>query len=92
MLVIPEWVSLVESKAGIDNHCHPKSNEEDEEHQIPAFPVVFYDPIAQLTISIAAWASPYDSPQWTPHFSPLSIYLSLYVYIPLYASAPKRRE
>lgn len=39
----PEWVSLVEGEAGVDNHGDPEGGEEEEEGPVPALAVVAND-------------------------------------------------
>jgi hypothetical protein len=40
---VPEWVALVESEAGVDNHGNPEGGEEDEEGPVPALAVMAND-------------------------------------------------
>lgn len=40
---LPQRVSLVESKAGVNNHSNPEGNEQNKKSNVPAFPVVPYD-------------------------------------------------
>lgn len=54
--------SLVGSKAGINYLCHSRINEEDEDYQIPTFPIMPYDPTALVPIFIAFWVSPKNRP------------------------------
>jgi len=39
----PEWVALVESEAGVDNHGDPEGGEEEEEGPVPALAVMAND-------------------------------------------------
>ena len=40
---VPEWVALVESEAGVDNHGDPEGGEEEEEGPVPALAVMAND-------------------------------------------------
>lgn len=55
---LPKWVALVESEAGIDDHGHPERDEDDEEHQVPALPVVPYDTAAAAASDLAIPVAP----------------------------------
>jgi hypothetical protein len=57
----PEWVALVESEAGVDDHGDPEGREEHEEGQIPAPPVVPND-----AIPAAAGCLPMMAPSGPP--------------------------
>jgi len=48
---LPKGVSLVESKARVNNHGNPESNEDDKKQHIPAFPVSIYNPSKLATVA-----------------------------------------
>jgi hypothetical protein len=74
----PEWVALVESEAGVDDHGDPEGREEHEEGQIPAPPVVPNDAIPAAAAADTSQLIPpaaarrrrvpaYDGAEWPSH-------------------------
>jgi hypothetical protein len=77
LLNVPQWIALVEAEAGVDNHRNPEGYKDEEKQQIPALPVVAYDPAVHLRISVrpSRRKPPYYRPQRSPHASAASLHL-----------------
>lgn len=67
---LPQRVSLVESKAGVNIHSNPEGNEQKKKDNVSAFSVVLYDS-SHICTSITWWVPPNHCPQRTPHLLPL---------------------
>ena len=70
----PQWVSSVESKAGVDNHGNPKCYKDNKKGYVSAFSVVPYD-ATQMSGSITWRVPSYDCTQRAPHFEALVCFL-----------------